>query len=291
MEGIEKPFEIVLVDDGSIDRSWLMIEELVKYDHRILGIQLMRNYGQANATMCGLRCAKGEFIITIDDDLQNPPEEIPLLIESIENDPQLDVLYGTPIEKRHALWRRLGSNLLNWISSRIFTRGESIKLTSFRIMRRNVVDHLLTIETPHPAPGALLFTITPRIKNVTVRHEPRTVGKSGYTFSKIYRLTLSKFLSFSTLPLRFLAISGVFGIFISFILGVGYFIKYLLGGIKMPGFMTLVLLLIASSGFNFLAFGIVGEYLIRILQAVYGTPQYQIRHSIGTGEPVSKQNR
>ena len=248
----------------------------------------MRNYGQANATMCGLKYAKGEFIITIDDDLQNPPEEIPVLIESIENDPQLDVLYGTPTEKRHASMAQIGSNLLNWISSRIFTRGKSIKLTSFRIMRRNVVDYLLTIDTPHPAPGALLFTITPRIKNVTVRHEPRTVGKSGYTLSKIYRLTLSKFLSFSTLPLRFLAISGVLGIFFSFILGLSYFIKYLFGGIKMPGFTTLVLLLIAISGFNFFAFGIVGEYLIRILQAVYGTPQYQVRHSIGMVESVSK---
>lgn len=291
MEGIEKPFEILLVDDGSIDHSWLKIETLVKSDHRIRGVQLMRNYGQANATMCGLRYAKGEFVITIDDDLQNPPEEIPVLIEGIENDPQLDVLYGAPAEKQHVVWRRVGSDFLNWISSRIFTRGKSIKLTSFRIMRRNVIDHLLTIDTPHPAPGALLLTITPRVKNVTVRHEPRTIGRSGYTLSKIYRLTLSKFLSFSTLPLRFLAISGLLGIFLSFILGLGYFIKYLFGGIKIPGFTTLVLLLIAISGFNFFAFGIVGEYLIRILQAVYGTPQYQVRHSIGIVESVSKQNR
>jgi len=280
LEVYKKHFEIIFVDDGSIDNSWEKIRMISMGDKRVSGIQLMRNFGQANATICGLRHSEGKWVITIDDDLQNPPEEISKLIDTMENNPALDVVIGKPIDKKQALWRTLGSDLLNYISSYIFTKGNVIKLTSFRIITRSVVEHLLRIQAPHLATGASLCSITSRIQNITVKHEHRMSGESGYSLSKLYRLSLSKFLSYSTFPLRFLAIAGIIGIFSSVVLGMFYFYRYLSGGIGVAGWTTLVLLMVGLAGFNFFAFGIIGEYLLRIMQSVYGMPQYQIRQYI-----------
>ena len=280
LEVYKKHFEIIFVDDGSIDSSWEKIRMISMGDNRVSGIQLMRNFGQANATICSLRHSEGKWVITIDDDLQNPPEEMSKLIDTMENNPDLDVVIGKPIDKKHNLLRTLGSDLLNYISSYIFTKGKVINLTSFRIITRSVVEQLLHIQAPHLATGALLCSITPRIKNIPVKHKPRISGKSGYSLSKLYRLSLSKFLSYSTFPLRFLAIAGIFGIFFSVFLAMFYFFRYLSGGVGVAGWTTLVLLIVGLAGFNFFAFGIIGEYLLRIMQSVYGMPQYQIRQYI-----------
>jgi dolichol-phosphate mannosyltransferase/undecaprenyl-phosphate 4-deoxy-4-formamido-L-arabinose transferase len=291
MEALGKGFEIIFVDDGSTDESWQVIQKLAETDSRLTAIQLMRNYGQANATLCGLQHSEGQMLVTIDDDLQHPPEEISVLVKAMEENPNTDVIMGIPDEKQHPMVRRLGSSCLNLMNSLMFTRGRGTKFSSFRIMTRPVVDHLLAIDTPHPAPGPLLYSITPRIMNVYVKHQPRAAGKSGYTFPKLYRLTLSRFLSFSTFPLRFLAIVGVIGILLSILLGTVYSVKYIQGEVKVAGWTTLVLLLILLSGFNFFAFGIVGEYLLRILQSAYGTPQYQIRRKTGKREAIAQDHR
>ena len=278
-------FEIVLVHDGGTDESWSVAAALAQQDDRIVAIQLMRNYGQGAATLCGLRHARGEFLVTIDDDLQNPPSEINVLIDALVARPDLDAVIGVPVEKRHALWRRLGSWGINRLSSGyIFEMPDrDLKLTSFRIMRRAIVNPLLSITTPSPAPGAMLCAITPRIRNVPVRHAPRPQGRGGYTPSKLLGLTLDKTLSFSTLPLRALASIGLLGIASTVVLGGVYLTRYLSGGVQVPGWTTQVLLIIGVAGFNFFAFGVVGEYLLRILQTVQGQPPYRIRQSLGTG--------
>jgi polyisoprenyl-phosphate glycosyltransferase len=287
MEMQKSTFEIIFVDDCSRDNAWEVLSELAQKDERVIALQLMRNYGQSAATMCGLRHAKGRFMITIDDDLQNPPEEIPVLINALSSQPHFDVVIGVPQKKKHALWRRLGSNVLNKISSSlIFRQMPPLTLTSFRIMRRSVTDYLLSVDIPRPAPGAILCTITPRITNVQVRHEPRTLGKGGYRFTKILGLTLDKTLNFSTYPLRMLAILGIVGIVCSFSVGSFFFIRYLFGGIKVAGWMTLVILLAIISGFNFFAFGIIGEYLLRILHGVHKMPQYLIRETLNTRDQL-----
>lgn len=276
-----KQLEIIFVDDCSRDRSWEVLTDLAHGDRRVQAIQLMRNYGQSAATMCGLRYASGEYLITIDDDLQNPPEEIPKLIETLNSRPELDVVIGVPEKKRHSFLRRQGSKFVNWVSSRqIFRQNPELKLTSFRIIRRGVADYLLSMDIPRPAPGAILCTITSRIANVTVRHEPRPYGKGGYTVGKILGLTLDKTLNFSTFPLRLLALLGLIGILFSTGVGTVFFIRYLLGGIKVAGWITLVILLTTVAGFNFFAFGIIGEYLLRILHGVHRTPQFLVRQRV-----------
>ncbi len=280
MEKHNGKFELIFVEDGSVDSSWKIISEIAQKDEKVISIKLMRNYGQAGATMCGLKAAKGQFVITVDDDLQTPPEEITKLINFIEEHTEIDVLLGDPIKKGHSLWRRLGSNFLNWVNRRMFDMNKRLNLTSFRIIRRAIVDELLRIRTPHPAIGPMLCKTTPFIENIPVEHNVRVAGKGHYTPGKILTLTLDKILSFSIFPLRFIAVIGLIGISFCITLGLFYFIRYLRGGVRISGWITLVLLLIGLSGFNFFAFGIFGEYLLRILQTSNHIPQYLIRKII-----------
>lgn len=293
MEDLGETFEIVFVEDCGRDNSWQVLCSLAVKDDRVSGIQLMHNHGQARTTMCGLGHSRGRFVITIDDDLQHPPEEIPLLIQALEQNPNVDAIIGIPHEKKHALWRNLGSQLINIVNSHVFKKRRTLKFSGFRIIRKEIVDRLIEQNIPQPAVGALLYSITPRIKNVCVHHEPRAIGRSGFTLSKIFILTLSNFLSYSIFPLRFLAISGMLGVVGSSVAGAIYVIRYLMGGIGVAGWTTLVLLLIGLSGFIFFAFGLVGEYLLRILQSVHFTPQYIVRQKVGNqaGEPKHKTNR
>lgn len=284
MEARQASFEILFVEDGGQDNSWQGIQTLVEADDRVTGLQLMRNYGQGAATMCGLRHSRGEVVITIDDDLQNPPEEIPALLTALEENPDLDVVIGVPREKKHAAWRRWGSEAIQAIDSYALEKERTIRFAGFRAIRRQVVDLLVELDMPQPAIGALLYSITPRMANVYVRHEPRLVGKSGYTLSKILTLSLSNFMGFSVFPLRFLALLGALGILASVTIGAVYLVLYLMGRIGVPGWTSLILLLSATAGFQFFAFGLVGEYLLRILQSVQNTRQYVLRCRIGPGE-------
>jgi dolichol-phosphate mannosyltransferase/undecaprenyl-phosphate 4-deoxy-4-formamido-L-arabinose transferase len=280
MESLGRPFEVVMVDDGSRDDSWRVICTLARSDPRVRGLQLMRNYGQANATMAGLEASRGDLLVTMDDDLQNPPEEIAKLVAAFDLDPNLDVLIGAPRKKQHAAWRNAASNALNSVSSYIFTSDRSFKLTSFRLMRREVAEPLFSLNIPTPAPGAQLHTVTGRIRNVEVDHDSRPEGRSGYTLTKMVNLTVSKLLGFTTFPLRFLTFLGITGVGTSMILGVVYLWRYLAGVIQVPGWTTLVLLQIFVAGFIFLAFGIVGEYLQQILLSVRRMPAYLIRSEV-----------
>lgn len=285
LEGLGESFEIVLVDDGSKDESWPRICELAARDPRVRGLQLMRNHGQANATMAGMAEARGSLLITLDDDLQHPPEEIPKLIAALEQDSELDMVIGVPHKKHHPVWRNLASGLLNWVSRRMFGRDRSFKLTTFRLLRRRVVEPLLEMNVPHPTPGALLQTITRRSASVVVDHAPRGQGRSGYTLAKMVNKTVDQLLGFTTFPLRSLALIGMVGVALSLVLAIYYLARFMAGRIGVPGFTTLILLLIFISGFNFLAFGIFGEYLQQILLTVRRTPAFVVRARVPEGGP------
>ncbi len=276
MKELGESFEIVLVDDASGDDSWTVIGALADCDRRVRGLQLMRNSGQANATMAGLAEAQGELLITLDDDLQHPPEEIPKLLAALAQDPDLDMIIGAPLEKKHAWWRNLASDLLNWLSRRMFGNESSFKLTTFRLLRRRAVEPLLAMNLPDAAPGALLQQITCRTASVTVDHASRDEGRSGYTLAKMVNLAVHKFLGFSTFPLRALAAAGIAGVGLSLIVGVFYLTRFFSGKIGVPGFTTLILLLIFISGLNFLTLGIFGEYLQQILLTVRRTPPFVV---------------
>lgn len=277
MEDLDVAFEIIYVEDGGRDNSWRILCDLAGNDNRVIAIQLMHNSGQASATMCGLANSVGDYVITMDDDLQHPPEEIPALLDAVLQDAEADVIFAIPREKKHAAWRNVASQFVNLLATHVFKKSRSLRFSAFRIIRREVVDCIIGQNIPHPSVGALLMSVTPRIKNIYVRHDPRDHGKSGYTLAKMLTLTLSVFLAYSNFPLRFLAFSGIIGVMGSFLLLGFYLIRYVTGGIEMPGFTTIVLLVIGIAGFIFFSFGLVGEYLLRIMQSVHFTPQYIIR--------------
>lgn len=274
MQGLEESYEIIFVDDCGRDNSWQVLQELATQDTAVTAIQLMRNSGQSNATLCGLAHARGRIAITLDDDLQHPPEEIPALVKALGAD--VDVVMGAPKEKKHNWFRRLGSNVMHNINCYLLGKDRSLRFTSFRLMRRPVVDSLLTMRTLSPALGPMINSVTLRIVNTTVQHAPRKEGVSGYTFSRLFAQTMSNLIGYSMLPLRLLAIIGGGGIILSIGLAAVLVVHYLQGGV-VPGWTSTALLLVMLSGFNFFAFSILGEYVLRILQRVNATPQYFVR--------------
>jgi len=277
MQDLGKSYEIIFVDDCGRDNSWKVLQELAAKDVAITAIQLMRNSGQSNATLCGLAHAGGEIIVTLDDDLQHPPEEIPTLIQALG--PDVDVVMGVPKEKMHNWFRRFGSSVMHDVNCYLLGKDRNLRFTSFRLMRRAVVDGLLTLRTLSPALGPMINSVTHRIVNTTAQHDPRKEGRSGYTFRRLFSQTMGNLIGYSILPLRLLAVMGGVGIIISAIFAIVLVVHYLKGGV-VPGWTSIALLLVMLSGFNFFAFAILGEYVLRILQRVNATPQYFVRSRI-----------
>lgn len=286
MESLGEAFEMIFVEDCGPDRSWKVLRELAGKDKRVTALQLMRNSGQGNATLAGIARAGGRFVITLDDDLQHPPEELPAMIRELRENDDLDVVIGAPAKKNHNAVRRIGSSLINRVNSVFLEKDPALFLTGFRVMRGSVARSLLEMRVPYPALGPMILSVTRRVRNVTVRNDPRKSGKSGYTARRIFKQTLSNLIGYSMLPLRLLALIGAAGIIISVLLA-GYFLcRYFCVGIAVPGWMTLLLILLGISGFNFFAFAILGEYILRITQISAGTTRFVVRNSAGTNDPA-----
>ena len=266
LEALGEPFELVFCEDCGPDGSWNTLKLLAGSDHRVKAIQLMKNSGQGNATLAGMERACGRFIITLDDDLQHPPEELPAMIRALQEDADCDVIIGTPVEKKHHWMRRLGSASINRLNTWSLGKALHLRFTGFRVMRSNVAHALLRQNVPYPALGPMLISNTSRIRNLPVRHDARARGRSGYTFGKIFKQTLSNLIGYSILPLHVLAAVGALGILLSVAASCYFMFRYFTQGIGVPGWMTLLLTLLGLSGFNFFAFGILGEYILRISQ-------------------------
>lgn len=287
MSSLNADYEIVYVDDCGPGNAWDELQNLARQDTRVTAIQLMRNSGQSSATLCGMAHAQGEIVITIDDDLQNPPEEIPKLLDALA--PEIDLVMGVPLMKQHNWFRRLGSQAIHTVNAYMLNRDKDLRFTSFRAIRRPVVNAVLNMRTLNPALGMLFSSVTSRIVNTTVLHSPRHGGRSGYTLSKLLSMTMSNLIGYSMLPLRILGVIGGIGVLSSIVLAAALLVRYLTGEIEVPGWTTTTLLLLFLSGFNFFAFSILGEYLIRILQRVNYMPQYFVRDKIGYQELVDRE--
>lgn len=273
-------FEIILIDDCSSDKSWEVIQTICEKDQRVIGLQLMKNSGQGSATLAGIRVAGGSFIITMDDDLQHPPEDIPILVNAIMEDQSCDVITGCPKEKKHGITRKLGSSLINNMNSLFLQKDKRLCFTGFRIMTNQIGKELINIHTPYPALGPMIYSITHRVKNVPFNHELRKVGRSNYDIQCLVKQTLGNFIGYSMLPLRLLAIIGGLGTFCSVSISLYLIYRYFFIGISVPGWTSLLLTLISISGFIFFAFGIIGEYILRIMMITSSTPQFFVRRHI-----------
>ena len=268
-------FEIVLVNDGSIDTSWEIISDLAKQYPEIVAVDLLKNYGQHNANLCGFREAKGGFIITMDDDLQNPPEEIGKLIETAQQGH--DLVIGRFEAKQHPIVRRLGSHVVSWLNRKVFTVEDDLVLSNFRIIRRDVVDRVCQDKSFTPYIPGLVLQYSSRRSNVMVKHLPRTEGKSNYTWRKILRMVASILFNHSSIPLRYGAAFGFVTAATSFILSLYFLLEAMVMGTSAPGWASLVVLLSFFNGVLIMLLSVIGEYLIRILREVSTQRCYEVR--------------
>ncbi|MDD4776004.1 MAG: glycosyltransferase family 2 protein [Syntrophomonas sp.] len=197
-------WEIIMVDDASRDDSYSVMESTHQSDPRVKLIRLAHNAGQHNATLCGLRHSQGGYIVTIDDDLQHPPEEIPVLLEKIQSG--YDVVFGIPREKHHQVYRNWGSRLIDNLVNAIFPRAAGIRRSSFRIMTRELLDRMLAqVRTPVYM-AALILTHARRPGEVEVKHQPRQYGRSNYNIGKTLLMTRNLLINYSCLPWKWVAL-------------------------------------------------------------------------------------
>lgn len=271
-------FEIILVNDGSHDRSWRVIDDLVAKFPSVRGINLMRNYGQHNALLAGIRAANHELVVTLDDDLQNPPEEIPKLVKKLAEG--YDVVYGTPAHERHGLWRDLASQITKLALQASMGVETARKVSAFRVFRTQLRGAFADYRSPFLSIDVLLTWGTSRFSFVTVRHDPRTVGVSHYTLGKLIAHAINMITGFSTFPLQIASLVG-FG-FTLFGLGVLVYVigRYLLQGTTVPGFPFLASVIAIFSGAQLFALGIIGEYLARMHFRMMERPTYTVRERL-----------
>lgn len=271
---VKESFEIILVDDGSPNQdTWHTLEQLHEKDNRVKVIQLMRNFGQQPAMLCGFKYSKGEYIITMDDDLQHPPEEIPKFIKEKKH----DVVIAQFKQRHHGFVRGFFSRIKQWFDYKILDKPKGLHLSSFRLLSRGTVDNILRIRTAYPFVGAMIFMVTRDIKGVEAQHNERTHGTSGYTFSRMFRLFLNLLINNSTLLLNTIGALGVVISILSFLLGGLVIIKKIFWGVSILGWSSLMALNSFIGGMVLLSVSIIGEYLIRIIHEVQGKPVYTVR--------------
>jgi glycosyltransferase involved in cell wall biosynthesis len=279
-----RDFEVILVNDGSRDASWERICALAAGRPWVRGINLMRNYGQHNALLCGIRSASHEVIVTLDDDLQNPPEEIPKLLEPLEKG--FDVVYGTPEREQHGIWRDLASRITKLALARSMGARTASNVSAFRAFRTELRQAFASYSAPFVSIDVLLTWGTARFSAVKVRHDPRATGTSNYTFMMLVRHALNMMTGFSTWPLQLASLLGFtftgFGLFVlCYVVG-----RYLISGTSVPGFPFLASLIAVFSGAQMFALGIMGEYLARMHFRSMERPVYTVRN-YATSESVA----
>lgn len=271
LKNINKSFEIILVDDGSTDDSWKIIDSIKKeYNNSVKGVKLNKNYGQHNATLCGINLSVGDFVFTIDDDLQFPPEEIIKLIEC-QKLSNADIVYGIPDNKKHSTVRNIGSYYMKVTSNQ--PKGGS----SFRMIKKSICEELtrnhqgnfLFIDT-------ILTWYTNNIETVLVVHELRKKGKSGYTLKKLVFLYFDILINYSAVPLKMMTYGGLFLSIISFIFGLRFIYKKLVFNVPL-GYTSLIVSILFSTSMILLCLGIIGQYLYKLYQIQNKKPTYSIQ--------------
>jgi glycosyltransferase involved in cell wall biosynthesis len=267
-------FELIFVEDCGGDRSWEIIQSLVKSDQRVRGYRLSRNYGQHNALLCGIREARGDVIVTLDDDLQNPPEEIPRMLAKLAEG--YDVVYGTPIKEAHGFFREIASQITKLVLKSTMGAITAAKVSAFRIFRtdlRNAFEHY---RSPMVNIDVLLTWGTARFAAIEVRQEKRFAGESGYTLLKLIHHAFNMMTGFSTIPLQISSVLGfIFGLFgICVLLYV--FLRYFIEGSSVPGFPFLAAIISIFSGVQLFSLGIIGEYLARIHFRTMNRPPFMV---------------
>ncbi|NYH10302.1 glycosyltransferase family 2 protein [Pseudomonas moraviensis] len=282
LETMQLPFELILVEDSGGDQSWKIIQTISKDDDRVRGINFSRNFGQHAATICGFSVSRGQWVITLDDDLEQSPEHIPALYERALQG--ADLVYGVYPERSHSHWRNFTSATARWMFNKAIP-SLNYAYTSYRVIRGDVARALSQFDSPYPFVDGYLSWLTNNYATVPVPHDVRAHGESNYTFRKLFTHTVNIFVTFSDLPLRMATWLG----FIAFILGgswlLAIFVSFLTGHVTVSGYASIMAGILAFGGVQLLVLGIFGEYLGRINFKSSRKPLYLVREETGKHGP------
>jgi len=282
-------FEVILVNDGSPDRSWELICKLSACYPWLRGIKLMRNYGQHNALLCGIRAAQKEIVITMDDDLQHPPAEIPRLLEGINQG--YDVVYGFPRKLPHSFWRNQFSRLTKRVLAFVMGIKTVREISAFRAFRSDLRNAFSNYNSSGVIIDVLLSWGTTHFTSVPVNEEQRQHGTSNYTFTKLISQAFLILTGFSIAPLRFASWLGFFFTLFGIAIFLYVLVIYVTLG-SIPGFPFLASIIALFSGAQLFTLGIFGEYLARVFDRSMDHPTYVIDQTVGKlTEPESSKEQ
>lgn len=271
-------WEIVLVEDDSHDASWQRIVEMLPRYPRLRAFKLMRNYGQHNALLCGIRAARYPIIVTMDDDQQHPVDALPQMLAKLGEG--YDVVYGSPEQERHGLLRDLASQMTKLVLQQAMGAETARNISAYRVFRTSLRDAFAEYRGPHVNIDVLLTWGTKRFAMLRVPHRPRTLGQSNYTLSKLINHTFNMMTGFSTMPLQIASMLGfaltLFGALLLFYIIV---VRILIFGFEVPGFTFLASVISIFAGAQMFTLGIIGEYLARMHFRMMDKPPYVVREA------------
>lgn len=268
--GLKRTYEVLFINDSPFNfPTCSTLEKIEKqFAPHVKEIRLRKNYGQQMALLVGFSRALGNYIITMDDDLQHPVSEIPKLIDTIEKNTNIDAVFAIPpyIRKKHSLWRNLGSWLLAKLEELFIDKPKGLVKSSFRIIKKDIINFIVKNYSASPASSTLVIMATDNIVNITINHEPRKYDRSHYSFSKLLTLTLNNIVQYTSLPLALLGIMGTLVFIFSMLFIIWILIRKLFLSISFPGYTSTVILISFFGGLNLFGIGIIGEYLLRIIK-------------------------
>jgi glycosyltransferase involved in cell wall biosynthesis len=276
---IDKSYRLIFVNDASSDDSFSVLKSIkAKYSKNITLINLAKNCGQQHALMCGFNFCNAEFVVTIDDDLQNPPEELPILLSKIEMG--ADAVYAKYDDKKDLWYKNLGSIFIRKLNNRIFGENKTLVFSSYRIMRRSLVEEIRRSSTHYPYISGLIRSVTSNIENVDIRHHKRKYGKSNYSLPKLIELSFNLLVNYSSLPLKITSYIGLAFSLFSFIVGVFFLFKQIIIGQAPAGWTSLIVLVSFNNSLLMVLLYFFGEYISRILKELSFGRTYRISEVI-----------
>ncbi|MFG1686357.1 glycosyltransferase family 2 protein [Nonomuraea sp. NPDC049269] len=278
--------EVILVVDGSPDDTWETAVDLANRIDAVQALHLSRNYGQHNALVAGIREAQFDIVITMDDDLQHPPEQIPLLLAALEGD-RLDVVYGVPHDEEHGFLRSLASRSIKAGMANALGIRTARAIGAFRAFRTRLRDGFEELSGPHASLDVALSWVTTKVGSVGVHMNERSDGKSNYTIGRLVRHTVNMLLGYSTAPLRAASFLGFLAGIVGLLLGATVLCRFATGDTTVAGFTTLASMVALFSSAQLIAIGVLGEYIGRIHGSGMGRPTYVVCERVGSPESLS----
>jgi polyisoprenyl-phosphate glycosyltransferase len=282
----QNELELILVNDGSTrDNSDEVCETAARQNDWIVYLELTKNFGEHNAVMAGLNHCTGDFVVIMDDDLQNPPHEVIRLVDELERSGH-DVVFSAYKKKKHSIDRNLGSAFNDWVASYVLKKPSDLYLSSFKAMRKSLVKQIIKYDGPFPYIDGLILRNTSRLGSLEVEHYSREVGRSNYSFTKLVGLWLNMFTNFSILPLRIASTVGLALACLSAVAAGVVIVEKFINPDLPTGWTSLFVAILFMSSVQLLAIGILGEYLGRVLLKLNNIPQFVVRRTIRDTEQI-----